>query len=92
MSWAAARKAPSSASPPPTRRGAPVVAGPVEATVAGNMLCQLLAAGGIVDLEEGRAIVRRSHPQTIYEPRRSGDVERAYEAFLSLKAAGSKEG
>ena len=69
--------------------GVPVIAGPVEATVAGNMLCQLLAAGMISNLEEGRAIVRRSYGQTIHEPQRSGDIERAYETLLSLKAAGS---
>ena len=72
--------------------GVPVIAGPVEATVAGNMLCQLLAAGMISNLEEGRAIVRRSYGQTIHEPQRSGDIERAYETLLSLKAAGSTQG
>ena len=72
--------------------GAPVAAGPVEATVAGNLLCQLLAAGGIGSLEEGRAIVRRSYPQTIYEPRRTAAGERAYEELLALKAAAAKEG
>ena len=45
--------------------GVPVIAGPQEATVAGNMLCQLIATGGIDGLEEGRAIVRRSTPYPI---------------------------
>lgn len=49
--------------------GAAVIAGPQEATVAGNMICQLIAEGGIGGLEEGRAIVRRSTDLTSYRPR-----------------------
>ncbi len=71
--------------------GVSVVAGPVEATVAGNMLCQLLAAGVIGSLEEGRAIVRRSYPQTVFEPRTNADLERAYEELLSVRAETKEE-
>ena len=72
--------------------GVPVAAGPVEATVAGNMLCQLLAAGAIGDLGEGREIIRRSYRQTTYQPRNSAAAGRAYEEFLSLKSVSSREG
>jgi rhamnulokinase len=67
--------------------GAPVVSGPVEATVAGNMLCQLLAIGAIGSLEDGRAIIRRSFEQRLFEPSGGEAQERAYAAFVALKAA-----
>ena len=65
--------------------GVPVIAGPEEATVAGNMLCQLIAAGAIGGLEEGRAIVRRSSELTTYQPRERAAYERAAAAFRTLK-------
>ena len=40
--------------------GRTVVAGPVEATAAGNVLVQAIGAGEVRNLEEARAIVRRS--------------------------------
>jgi rhamnulokinase len=40
--------------------GRTVYAGPVEATAAGNVLVQAMGAGAIRDLEEARAVVRRS--------------------------------
>lgn len=65
--------------------GAPVIAGPQEATVAGNMLCQLIAVRGIGGLEEGREIVRRSTDLTTYRPRERSPWENAYAAFRALK-------
>jgi rhamnulokinase len=67
--------------------GLPVLAGPQEATVAGNMLCQLLAAGAIADLEEGRAMIRRSNELATYRPRERSAWETASVVFRSLKAA-----
>ncbi|MFM8890519.1 MAG: FGGY-family carbohydrate kinase, partial [Planctomycetia bacterium] len=49
--------------------GRPVVAGPVEATAIGNLLVQLLARGGTVDLAALRAVVRDSFALDHYEPR-----------------------
>ncbi len=66
--------------------GVPVIAGPEEATVAGNMLCQLIASGEIGGVEEGRAIVRRSTELTRYPPRERDAFEGAYAAFRALKA------
>jgi rhamnulokinase len=40
--------------------GRTVYAGPVEATAAGNVLVQAMGSGAIRDLEEARAVVRRS--------------------------------
>jgi rhamnulokinase len=47
----------------------PVVAGPVEATAIGNLLVQLVARGGRVDLRQVRQIVRDSFELAHYEPR-----------------------
>lgn len=49
--------------------GRPVLAGPVEATAIGNLLVQLLARGGSVDLRSVRAVVRDSFEITRFEPR-----------------------
>ncbi|MDP8981319.1 MAG: rhamnulokinase [Acidobacteriota bacterium] len=48
--------------------GRTVVAGPVEATAAGNVLVQAIGAGAIADLEEARGIVRASFPLERYSP------------------------
>ncbi len=52
--------------------GLRVVAGPVEATAAGNILAQLLAAGEISSLEEGREILRTSFEPQVHEPADAG--------------------
>ncbi len=46
-----------------------VLAGPVEATAIGNLLVQLLARDGAVDLRGVRAVVRDSFEITRFEPR-----------------------
>lgn len=46
----------------------PVLAGPEEATVVGNLAVQALALGEIGSLEEARRIVSASIPLTRYEP------------------------
>jgi len=48
--------------------GRTVVAGPVEATAAGNVLVQAIGAGEVRDLEEAREIVRRSFEIEVFEP------------------------
>ena len=47
----------------------PVLAGPVEATAIGNLLVQLLARDGAVDLRAVRSVVRDSFEITRFEPR-----------------------
>jgi rhamnulokinase len=49
--------------------GRPVVAGPVEATAIGNLLVQLTARAGVVDLRAMREIVRQSFEPETFEPR-----------------------
>lgn len=49
--------------------GLRVIAGPVEATAAGNILAQLMASGEISSLKEGRTIIRDSFETQIFEPR-----------------------
>ena len=44
----------------------------VEATAIGNLLVQLLARGGTVDLRSVRAVVRDSFEITRFEPREPG--------------------
>jgi rhamnulokinase len=47
----------------------PVVAGPVEATAIGNLLVQLIARDGVVDLRAVRSVVRDSFELAYYQPR-----------------------
>jgi rhamnulokinase len=63
-----------------------VVAGPVEATAAGNVLMQALARGQIGSLPEGREIVRHSFEVVAYEPGPSAGWDDAYGRFLSIMA------
>jgi rhamnulokinase len=49
--------------------GRAVHAGPIEATAAGNVLLQAMGRGRIASLADARAIVARSFPVTVYEPR-----------------------
>jgi rhamnulokinase len=65
--------------------GRRVVAGPQEATAIGSILMQAMAAGLINSLAEGREVVRRSFPSTIYEPVDSDVWEEAFQRFIDLK-------
>jgi rhamnulokinase len=51
--------------------GRRVVAGPAEATAAGNALTQAMGAGNIGSLEELRAVVRNSFEVEDFTPARS---------------------
>ncbi len=64
--------------------GKTVVAGPVEATVYGNLILQLLATGEIGTLEEAREIVRRSDSVQTYLPNAQTNTEAAYKTFLEV--------
>lgn len=58
--------------------GVPVVAGPVEATVLGNALVQLIALGEIADLAQARALVAGMGGVARYEPQNTAAWEEAY--------------
>jgi rhamnulokinase len=64
--------------------GCPVLAGPVEATVLGNALVQLIALGEIRDLPEGRRIVAAAGGLKRFEPHDRRAWDAAYERFSSL--------
>jgi rhamnulokinase len=64
--------------------GIPVLAGPVEATVIGNALVQLIALGELNNLAEARALVRAMHTPTLYEPRDHEHWNAAYQRFRAL--------
>lgn len=61
----------------------PVIAGPIEATAAGNVAVQLIAAGEIKDLKQARKIIADSFDVVHYEPCDSG-FDKAYERYVTL--------
>jgi sugar (pentulose or hexulose) kinase len=63
--------------------GIPVTAGPVEATVLGNALVQLIALGEFKDLDEGRDVVARTGEIRHYEPRSGSEWAEAYERYTN---------
>jgi len=66
--------------------GRPVVAGPAEATAAGNVIVQAMALGQVASLEEGRALVRRSFEPTVHEPGDRAPWDEAFGRFSTLLA------
>ena len=62
----------------------PVVAGPVEATAAGNVLVQALGLGALSSPEQIRQIVRNSFAVTKYEPQDTGYMDDQYERYLRV--------
>ncbi|MFC2029657.1 rhamnulokinase family protein [Chloroflexota bacterium] len=66
-----------------------VVAGPVEATAAGNILVQAIALGDLSGLSEGRELIRRSFPLTTFEPSRNPAWDEAYDRYFRLTDRGS---
>lgn len=65
--------------------GRTVFAGPVEATALGNVMVQAIASGHLASLDEGRALIRRSFPVDIFEPRSPESWAEAYARYLRLK-------
>jgi rhamnulokinase len=64
--------------------GRSVVAGPTEATAAGNLLVQAIGAGQLKDLDDARQVIRSSFPVTVLEPSGNTGWESAYQKFLQL--------
>jgi rhamnulokinase len=63
--------------------GRRVLAGPAEATAAGNVIVQAMALGRVASLEEGRALIRRSFEVAVYEPSDVAAWDDAYARFLA---------
>jgi rhamnulokinase len=49
--------------------GLTVIAGPVEATVMGNLMIQMMSAGWIASLEEGRSLISKSVERKVFLPK-----------------------
>lgn len=64
-----------------------VKAGPVEATVAGNVLTQALARGYLASPGEIREVVHRSNEMVEYEPKDAGTWEDRYGRYLQIAEA-----
>ncbi len=64
--------------------GFPVIAGPVEATVLGNIAIQLMASGEIKDLMEARKVIAASEDIAIYEPQDVEEWNNAYNKFKEI--------
>lgn len=61
-----------------------VVAGPVEATVTGNILVQFMSFGVLKDLKEIKQTVLNGTPVKVFEPENSAEWDKAYEEFLKF--------
>ena len=66
--------------------GLPVLAGPEEATLLGNMLVQAMALGEISSLAEGRELIAASVAPTAYEPQETSKWQEAKERFAGAVA------
>jgi rhamnulokinase len=65
--------------------GRPVIAGPVEASAAGNVLVQAAATGELGSLADMRALAQRSFPTTVAEPGDDRDAaDELYHRFLAV--------
>ena len=64
--------------------GKPVIAGPGEATVIGNLLVQAMALGEIGSMSQLRQVVRNSFDTREFEPEKGLDWDAAYARLLAL--------
>ncbi len=65
--------------------GRTVIAGPAEATAIGNVLIQAIGAGALRDLDEARALVRRSFESRVIRPVSSAGWDDAFRRFSGLQ-------
>ncbi len=59
-----------------------VVAGPIEATVLGNIAVQLMASGDIESIADARRIIAESENVTKYSPKDTAEWAEAYSRYL----------
>lgn len=64
--------------------GIPVLAGPVEATVLGNVLAQMIAQGEVSGLQQGRAVMKASAAVKEYTPQDCATWAKGWEKFTQL--------
>lgn len=61
-----------------------VYAGPIEATVLGNIAVQFMSAGEIKDITQARKIIAKGENLKVYEPIDADKWENAYSDFLKI--------
>ncbi|MCL5268479.1 MAG: rhamnulokinase [Bacteroidetes bacterium] len=64
--------------------GCPVLAGPIEGAIIGNVGVQAIATGTVLDLDEWRSIVANSFQPKVYEPRESRYFDENEDAFCRI--------
>ncbi len=64
--------------------GRPVYAGPVEATVLGNAIVQLIALGELKSVADGRALLSQQSDIKVYEPKNTAAWDAAFAQFKGL--------
>ena len=64
--------------------GRPVIAGPSEATAAGNAIAQLIAIGELGSVAEARAMLSRAGSLARFEPQSAAAWDAHYERFCAL--------
>ncbi len=62
-----------------------VIAGPVEATSAGNIVMQLIGKDELKSLSEGRELIRRSFDMQVFSPSNPGEWEDAYGRYREIE-------
>jgi rhamnulokinase len=62
----------------------PVVAGPEEATVVGNLLVQAIALGELASVADARDVVRASFAQRVHDPSAAAEWREARDRFAAL--------
>jgi len=67
--------------------GRPVVAGPAEATAAGNVMIQALACGRVSSLDEARRVIAESTQLRHHEPRQPAAWDEANQRFERILSA-----
>ncbi len=69
-----------------TATGLPVLCGPVEATVTGNVLVQAIASGRFSSLAEARQLVRQNSRLKLFTPRPSPAFDEAGSRYEAIEA------
>ena len=66
--------------------GLPVIAGPVEATAAGNIMVQAMALNIVKSLHDTMPIIKQAFPIRKYEPQDTELWNKTYERFKKMIA------
>ena len=71
--------------------GVRVVAGPVEATVMGNIAVQLIALGELSSWKDARRVITDSTPLAVYEPENTAAWDAAYAEYCKYLGKSAKK-